>query len=69
MNILIIHRGGRTALASNVEAIPRKGDAVDVFKIHPYPAVDMVLMYPTKETLSSLEQEFNEKITAIVTVS
>lgn len=69
MNILIIHKNGRAVLARNVEAAPRKGDAVDVFKIHPYPVVDMVLMYPTKETLSSLEQNFDVIVTAIVTVS
>lgn len=64
MRILFITEMGKNHIR-DTEILPRVGDKVDLFW-YPYPTVNLVLLYPTKETL--LKMGYTEHLDAIVTV-
>lgn len=65
MNILIIAENGENKVILDTNFVPRVGDIVDIF-CNPRPKVEIVLLYPSEETLRSLETD--TKIDVIVTV-
>lgn len=63
MKLLIVSRFKSTV--KDTDILPRVGDKIDVH-YYPYPSVDSVLLYPSKETLQRFDVDLD--IDAVITV-